>query len=225
MGRLAWTLRRGPRTMRSCVSGPASRPGSSGRRQMRALGRRRSLGGCECRLVDARHLTRRRRRAVSAGDGRGAGCEHRGCDCCQRCRRHSEHEPGSHPAVGQVCKPQRMADAGQRPPNAADRCPRIVWRPLDRVVQRRGILAPEVVRGRRQSTGGIAARGFPLPGSCRGPDRDQLLSRSQPVTREPHDIVVQSSAPAAILRVPIIRFHGACRPFLVIRPESVSRCR
>jgi hypothetical protein len=206
-------MNRGTWTTRSRESGCPARRRSSGGRQTRAPSRRRSLCGCECRPVDVRQLTRRERDSVSAGHARRAGGDHRDCDCCQCRPGNAEGEPPSSPAVARRRKPPRRVHPPHRPSIAANRCRGIAWRRLHRIVQSRRVLAPEVVRARRQGSDGVAFLGGMGPGPTRGSERHQLLARPQPIARKPHDVVVRPSAPAATFGLPIVRFHGVADLF------------
>jgi hypothetical protein len=95
-------------------------------------------------------------------------------------------------------------------------------RRLQGILNRRRALAPEVIRGRREAEVPAVAI---LRLVRRRAERDQLLARPDPVTREPHDIAVRQTLPAAVFGLPTVRIHEVCRPFLAIRSEYVSRSR
>jgi hypothetical protein len=77
------------------------------------------------------------------------------------------------------------------------------WGCLERVVEGRRILAPECIRGRRQA---LIAEG--LHRTCGAANRNQFLTRPEPITREPHDIRLVPSLPADLFGLAIARFHG-----------------
>ena len=88
-------------------------------------------------------------------------------------------------------------------------------RRLDRVVQRRRVLAPERICRGGQARPGVALR---RARSGSGTDGNEFLRRTQPIPREAYDVLLARSQPASVFGSPIARFHGVCRPFFVRVP-------
>jgi hypothetical protein len=125
------------------------------------------------------------------------------CDEQGRCHA-SEHRDGSRPRTKSLAR----AGACTGSPPGIHKC-----RGLDRGLDRRGVLAPEVVRRWRRS-GVISAVGG-------GAERDQLVARAQPVSGQPDDVVARRTFRCASFGLPTLRIHWVCRPFLVIgRPMT-----
>jgi hypothetical protein len=57
------------------------------------------------------------------------------------------------------------------------------------------------------------------------PERDQFISRPEPIARQPHDVALPENLPAALFGLPSVRIHEVCRPFSAIRSEYVSLSR
>jgi hypothetical protein len=130
----------------------------------------------------------------------------------QRGGRDDEHGPPDlHPPR---VRPSRQAGAAELPlpgdrrheaDGRADPLASGAPRCLNRVVQCRGVLAPE----------GIGRRGCPLlrlepcgAGSRGRSDRYELLGRTKPIPGKPYDVLLVSGRPAAVFGWTIARSHG-----------------
>ena len=78
-------------------------------------------------------------------------------------------------------------------------------RRLDGVVQRGRVLAPEGVSCRRWRIAGLELRGARAGG---GSDRYEFLGRTEPVAREPYDVLLIASCPTGVFSWTIARSHG-----------------
>ena len=94
-------------------------------------------------------------------------------------------------------------------------------RRLDRVVQRGRILAPECIGCRRWRVTGLELRGARAGG---GSDRYELLGRTEPVPREPYDVLLVASCPAGVFVWTVARSQGL-QTFLASGCPSVSLAR
>jgi len=111
----------------------------------------------------------------------------------------------------------------REPPQTARRCHICRRRrgagcgPLNDAVQRRRVLAPEVLGGRWEAVIAEWRSGAWGRGAA---DGHELLARPEPVAWQPHHVLLVPSVPASVFGLPMARFHGFAD--LSSPPEGVS---
>jgi hypothetical protein len=158
------------------------------RRQATHPGIEEPTGGCKVadeRLRGGRGGDHRRSRVASAG-----------AVACQQHDEGRDQGHGSRQQCGDSARYPRLHrchDRFNRGRGYGLRCgvrdPRVHSRSADCRVQRLAVLAPEVVGGERPVVVGAGGRGIVLLPSA-GAERNELLARTQPISRELNDVVL-----------------------------------